>query len=466
MDEFLSDIHTIVFKRWILSQKNKDYNIQLNGEDNTTIDIETKYGFGKIVFNEMNIIEFSVFNKDTEEVMFYLHFQMKTMKHAIKLFNEMIDCIKELIDRPTIKVLLCCSGGYTTSYFAFKIEEAVQLLNINLEVNAVGYNNLYHEGDNYDVILLAPQISYIYSKVKEILKNKIVLKIPTKVFASYDVGTMISIVLKETEKKIKRDNFENIPLPIKLSINKRIEILSLSIYRNKDRYYIAYRLYDKNQNIILNNEVIKGVIFIDDIYDVIDTILAKYPSVSIIGISVSSIVNQGKVIESFIQGLETNDLYQLLKNKYNKQFVISNDANNAVVGYYASQNQSSNIAFVFQPTNSVAGSGIIVNGSLIFGRNSIAGEVKYLPINLSDTAENLSMTPEGTIELVSKTILSIISVISPEIIALYSDLITDVEELKKVLKDYIPEEYIPDIIKVNDLKEYILLGQMISCLQL
>ena len=108
----------------------------------------------------------------------------------------------------------------------------------------------------------------------------------------------------------------------------------------------------------------------------------------------------------------------------------------------------------------MAGSGIIVDGALIFGKNCIAGEVKYLPMNLSDTAEKLSLTPEGTIKLVSKTMVSIISIIGPEVIALYSDLVTDVEEIKKVILEYIPE-----LVKVNDLKEYILLWQMISCLQ-
>lgn len=334
-----------------------------------------------------------------------------------------------------------------------KIEEAAKILNVDLDVKAVGYNRLYHEGENYDVILLAPQISYIYSKVREIIKDKIILKIPTKVFASYDVGAIISIILKETKNQSPKNSIlENKPLPIKVKINKRISMLSLSIYRNRDKVYIAYRLYDKNQDIIVNKEIIKPTISIDDIYDVIDTILAKYLDIGIIGISLSSVVNKGHVVETFIEGLQTDDLRSLLIDKYKKNFVISNDANNASVGYYASQTEASSIAFVFQPTNSVAGSGIIVDGALIFGKNCIAGEVKYLPMNLSDTAEKLSLTPEGTIKLVSKTMVSIISIIGPEVIALYSDLVTDVEEIKKVILEYIPE-----LVKVNDLKEYILL---------
>ena len=81
MDELLSDIHTIVFKQWILSQKSSDYKIKLSDKDINTVTIDTKYGIGTIVFNDMNIIEFSVINRTTEETLFYLHFQMKIMKH-------------------------------------------------------------------------------------------------------------------------------------------------------------------------------------------------------------------------------------------------------------------------------------------------------------------------------------------------------------------------------------------------
>ena len=56
-------------------------------------------------------------------------------------------------------------------------------------------------------------------------------------------------------------------------------------------------------------------------------------------------------------------------------------------------------------------------------------------------------------------------VISPEAIILYCTLITDIDELKREIAKYIPSEYIPDIIKVESLNEYCLLGQMILCAQ-
>ena len=74
------------------------------------------------------------------------------------------------------------------------MNEAAKLLFFHYEASAIGYNELFNIGSEYDIILLAPQISFMHAKVQEILKDQIVLKIPPQVFAKYDVGKMISII--------------------------------------------------------------------------------------------------------------------------------------------------------------------------------------------------------------------------------------------------------------------------------
>lgn len=187
MDEFLRDIHTMIFKQWILMQDQSQCHIYLDKDNNHIIDIKTNYSFSQVIFNPLNIIELSVTNTTNQNIEFYLHFQMKTMKHATELFNEMMNNILQLVEKPKIKILLSCSGGLTTSYFASKLNEAAQILDYHYEVKAIGYTDLFNIGNEYDVILLAPQISFMHAKVQEILKEKIVLKIPPQVFAKYDV---------------------------------------------------------------------------------------------------------------------------------------------------------------------------------------------------------------------------------------------------------------------------------------
>ena len=93
MDEFLRDIHTMIFKEWVLMQDQANYKIYLDSHNENIIVIETNYSYSEVTFNTMNIIELSVTNTFTNEIEFYLHFQMKTMKHAIELFHEMLESI-------------------------------------------------------------------------------------------------------------------------------------------------------------------------------------------------------------------------------------------------------------------------------------------------------------------------------------------------------------------------------------
>lgn len=466
MDEFLRNIHTMIFKQWILNQTNKDYNLYLDKSNQNIIIIETTYSYSQIIFNNMNIIELSVTNTLNHEPEFYLHFQMETMKHAVELFYEMLECIKKLVHKPTTKILFSCSGGLTTSYFADKMNEASRLLFLDYEASAVSYSDLFNVGTHYDVILLAPQISYMHAKVQEILKNKIVLKIPPQAFAKYDVGKILSLIqsAKQEHKKISYE-FQKKPVPIQKKIQCHVKVLSLSIFRNSERVHIAYRLYGEKNRIYLNNEIIKHKVLIRDIYDVIDTVLLQFSDLKVIGISLPGIINDGYVSSAHVNGLEDIDLLSLLSSRYTQKIVLGNDVNTAAVGYYASQNQYSSLTFLFQPISFFAGAGIIINGELVAGKNNLAGEVQYLPMNLSDNYLKLNKTPEGSLELVSKIIICIMSIISPEAIALCCELIPQIEDLKKEIAHYIPKQYIPPIIKIDNALEYTIIGQTILCLQ-
>lgn len=466
MDEFLRDINTLIFKEWILIQDQKDYQIHLDEQQDNVIVIHTDYSHSQITFNPLNIIELCVTNTTNQEVEFYLHFQMKTMKHAIELFHEMIESILQLVEKPKVRILLSCSGGLTTSYFASKLNEASELLYLNYEVRAVGYNQVFDIGHDYDVIILAPQISYMHAKAQEIFKNQIVIKIPPHIFAKYDVAQTLNLIEEALNNKQQKVEPESKPLSLQTTIHNDTKILVLSIFRNSLRVHIAYRIYDEKNHILLDNEIIKPKITIQDIYDIIDTAILHHPDIKIIGVSTPGIINDGYVVSANVEGLEDMDFMNVLSSRYSQiRFILSNDVNTAAVGYYASQKEYHSLSFLFQPTNHLAGAGMIIKGQLIRGRAHLAGEVQYLPMSLSDDRLALARTPEGALELVTMTILSIISIISPQVIVLCCVLIPDVEELKKELGRYLPKHYIPDIIKVDILQEYTLLGQLILCIQ-
>lgn len=451
------------YRDWILQHNIKGGKFEVSDEE---IKIETTNGYGKVVFNELDIIELLVYNEHTQDFEFYLHFQVTTLQHAKELFNEMLDALNHLINKPVYKILLCCSGGLTTSYFAQMINEVVKDLYNEYKISATSYMKLYDIGDQYDLIMLAPQISYILPKVQEVYKDKRVINIPPQVFAKYDIGAMLTIINREIDfiKKQKQTLKSRKPLLINKEIPKHNKILVLSIIRNSKRIHVMYRIYNEENNIIIDQEVIKYKLSIKDIYDVIDTILLIHPDIKNIGLSIPGIINRDILKTSNINGFEEVDILGSLKNRYKDcKVCIENDVNTAAVGYYVSLEEKCDITALFQPVNAFSGAGTVIDGNLFTGKNHLAGEMQFLPLALSDDIQVLNKTPEGMLELVSKLITCIISVIEPDMIVLFCTLITQEDELVEQIKKLIPNQPLPDIVIDDSLHQYTLLGQMIIC---
>ena len=460
MDDYLREIQTAIFRKWISNQKRDYYYLYPSETDPDAIIIENEYCYSYVTFNPQCIIELCVMNKRTDEMAFYLHFQFKTLKHAISLFEEMDQCIQKMVNQPICRLLLCCSGGMTTAFFADKIKNGIKVLNLNMEVAATSYQKIYNVAQNYDVILLAPQVSYVKLQVEKVFKNKLVLKIPTQIFASYNVGALITFVEESIKNKEKKYDSTVEPLASMMEIKTKKNILAVSINANGENSHISYRLYNNLQEIVLDSNIIKSNIKLHDVLDALDTVVLQNEMIDVISIALPGVMVEGNVYSGIIEG-GNHQLKELLEKRYEKEIYL---VNAAVVGYYASQNQYKSIAFLFQPIGRMAGSGIIVNGQLVRGMDHLAGEVALLPLKLSNDYFTLANTPEGTLELVSKNIMSIIAIVSPEAIVVYSDLILDSQdvsdEIKKSLSQYSLKVY-PKIIKVENILEYILLGAMI-----
>lgn len=462
MDEFLSGIYMEVFKRWILLHQRENLPMWLS-ENQETITIKNKYSESQICFYEMNIIELTVKSVSKKEIEFYLHFQIKDIKHAVGLFNEMLKTIDQLTKKPALKVLLSCTGGLTTGYFADKINEVTKLLNIDVHVEAISYSNLYKVGEEYDIIMLAPQISYMYVKTCEILKNQIVVNIPPVVFAKYDVKEILSIIEEQRNyKRVSSMNYHN-PLKAKDMRPTGVKTLCLALIRNSKRVHIVYRLYDEKNTILEDNEIIKATLSVQDYYDIIDSMLVLYPDIKVIGLCTPGIIKGNHISSLGIDGLQEICIEQDFTSKYKQRFVFNNDANTIALGYYSSKEEVSSLSFVFQPVTSFAGSGHIVNDQLLIGHHHIAGEIQYLPLSYSKNVLELHQTPEGALEAMVKTICTIIGFIDPQIIVICCFMITNEEEVKREVEKYIPKECIPEIVLIDYLQEYMLLGTLLLC---
>ena len=194
MDQFLQEINAAIYLKWILLQNNNNISIKNDDSDNNTIIISNDVVDGKIIFYGKGIFEEELSDRQTGEKIFYLHFQLTYFNHAVELFKEMLNCALEATNKPQVSVLLCCSGGLTTTLFANKMQSLAKLENYPYEIHATGYSRLFEIADNYDIILLAPQVAYMLPQATRRLTNVAVMTIPTKVFATNDFSGTLKLV--------------------------------------------------------------------------------------------------------------------------------------------------------------------------------------------------------------------------------------------------------------------------------
>lgn len=471
------------FREWIRTQQNEKYQMQEiigDGDNPDCIRLETADGFAEVSFYPLEIIQLSVLNHHIDHHVFFLHFQMHDLAHAQELFEEMAEALLELEGQPTGKVLLCCSSGLTTGYFAEKLNETVKMLNLPFDFHAVSYNLLYKNAGKYDVVLLAPQIAYVYDQAKEILAHRHVLQIPPKIFASYDVMAVLEMIRPYLQKEHDQGQVPKLEdkatrhgdralmpdraLPMRSDIRISCMTLTIGLIReNDDRFHFASRVYDQNMKILYDADVVKTHILAEDFCDICDTALARFPQVEMIGIALPGIINKGVVTVPSL-GIVDVDLVGILESRFGKKVRLENDANSIVAGYYATQTEYASISLLFQPViGTIGGVGSISKGHLIEGRNHVAGEVQYLPGYKDRSRQQLWGTPEGALQLATETMASIISILGPELVILSSHMVFRAESIRRELTKFIPEQYIPDIRIVKNLREYMLIGMVSVC---
>ena len=439
------------------------------------IEIKTSYAVGKINFYALDvlIVEMSVTNLADGENKFYLHFELRDLNYAEELFAEMLATIIDLKDEQSLKILLSCTGGLTTGFFADKLNETAKLLGLKYEFSAVAFSKLYNVGFDYSVILLAPQIAYQLKNVEQILHDKLILKIPPKIFASYNSGAMLTFIDSELENFTKTVE-ERAILKVRAGLIKNdAKILSIAFLPTGQNTRIAYRIY-QNGVPLISETVIKGRLnLFRDLQDILDTISHRAVPFDTIGIAIPGIVHENRLDFNFYGSINQN-LKQTLEEKYNLPVKLSNNANAAALGYYAQQDKHENIVFFTRPRNFLAsGLGVVVNGKMIPGAHNITGELKFLSGEFFTPEDKQLWEQENMIDFekipqfIDRELRAVISILDPEIICVRSEMTPDLEKIKIDLQKYIPAEYLPEFVYIPDaeMAEYVLLGQMILSLE-
>lgn len=448
------------YKQWI-RERNKDFKEREDG-----FDIENDYGKGEINFVSLDnvVVEMKVISKKDEEDRFYLHFELRDLAYAKELFDQMVESFNGLEKEKNHKILLSCTGGLTTLFFATKLNDAAKVLNMPVEFDAVGFEQLYERAFDYDVILLAPQIKHMHDKAQEILKDKIVMDISPKIFAEYDAGALINDTFRKLRERRRKKDREI--LKARGSIRNDMKILSIAIMPSSYNTRIAYRYYNRGEPVISEIVIKPRMDVLRDIGDILDTAILREKQIDAISIQTPGIVNNGCV--DLPGRIERGfNVKEYMEEKYGIKTYLTNNVNAAALGYYAIQDECKNIAFLSQPRGwTIGGAGLVINGRPVIGKSGMAGETRHLNPILKEieVKDAMHANIQETIEAITRQLIAIISIVDPELILVRSELVPDMNDLKESLEKEFKEEQIPKLIHVSeeDMSDYVLLGGMIQ----
>ncbi len=455
------------FRGWVLQQKGESYQMHMAGGEGQDIVLETEHCRGEVSFYPQEIVELCVINKNDDEHVFYLHFQMGDLDYAKDRFKEMLEALENLTVKQPVKVLLSCSCGMTTYYFVDKLNQTAKLLDLDYEFTAVSYTRLYSEGGKYDAIFLAPQVAYLCESVKKTLRHTCVQAIPPKLYAAYDVRQFYEL-LDHTmlRDRVAKSFPKPAPTPLKCACDLSGKVLTVAFIREgMDQFRAAVRVYGRDGQIIYDSrDVRKKTFSVDAIVDICDIAFLLHPDIRAVGITIPGIINSGGIsLEVF--KMDKVDVAGILSAKYGVKVTVENDANCIAIGYHASQKEEGyqSLSVLFQPViGQMGGIGSIHEGRLIRGLQNVAGEIKFMPIIHDSILSPLWGTPEGVRQLATQYLASVISILGPELIVLVGKLFWDTEKLQEELLRIIPKIYVPEIRYVDDVREYMLLGALLA----
>ena len=109
------------YRSWILAQHIEDCTLSEGSDDNVVISGDLVKGW--VNFYDIDgacIVELRLERVLDGEPAFFLHFELEDIVRAQKLFGKMAEAIHDATHREIRHVLLCCSCGMTTTFFAMR----------------------------------------------------------------------------------------------------------------------------------------------------------------------------------------------------------------------------------------------------------------------------------------------------------------------------------------------------------
>ncbi|MBC1417805.1 ROK family protein [Listeria fleischmannii] len=160
-------------------------------------------------------------------------------------------------------------------------------------------------------------------------------------------------------------------------------------------FFALFAVKDRNGKLVVDAKIVnlKGEaefqetfdfsrITLDNLCKIVYSVLQKNPEISKIAVSIPGKISEGQVTSSWYSKLDDWPIMKALQELSGLPVVVQNDAHVMTLGYSLLQRISirkATIVGVFFPLQSMPGITILIDGKLMEGNHSLAGEGKYLP---------------------------------------------------------------------------------------
>lgn len=105
-----------------------------------------------------------------------------------------------------MKILLCCAGGFSTNMLMQNmkkvVKESSKLNEDDFDFTAIAADLLENEIDNWDIVMIGPQVSHKTDFIESICKprNKPFVVIDKDVYGQMDGATVVKLALVTYKK--------------------------------------------------------------------------------------------------------------------------------------------------------------------------------------------------------------------------------------------------------------------------
>ena len=244
-------------------------------------------------------------------------------------------------------------------------------------------------------------------------------------------------------------------------------VLIISCYKRGGHDYAGYSIHDLFGECIERREELLMELAVEEFRVAIENYLERYPKIAMIGISMSSDAVGGRMAAALRRDPLSKRLAQHLKNRFHLPVFFETDINAATLGAFKRHAQYEFVCgLALVPGRSPVCS-FCYNGSLIRGRDGLAGEVKHFP--MYNNIGILPLEPNAADDLAVRTLQAVTCVLNPAFIVVYTESLKSGPALADRLKRRLSTEaeivLMPKIEVTDKIREDTVSGMITLCLQ-